>query len=136
MRNILFAVLIGAFLMVGTASADRGVWINSGDYADPNSASTGGWITFFHIGNTGSSTITATVQLYAKAGGTSVLASTTRVLAPNALWDFLSAGLGQTSTLSGDFKGVVVVTPDTGTSSVISAYFTGTASGFNFRQDD
>ncbi len=130
MRNILFAVLIGTFLMVGTASADRGVWINTGTFGSVGG--TGAWVTFFHIENPTGAEITATVLLYA-ADGASTLASTTRVLASNALWAFNSGQLGASSTLenASQSKGLVIVLPAT-LNSAISGYYTGTASGFNF----
>ncbi len=140
MRYILFAVLIASFLMVGTADAARGAWINLGD-ATWSAAGSGDdkWMTFVHVMNPTASTVTATITFFANvnggAGTTATLASTTRVLAPNALWEFSSMDTSLSTLAAAAYpavtKGGVLIEP----SSVVgttSMFYNTTASGFNF----
>lgn len=140
MRNILFAVLIASFLMVGTANAGNGAWINFGDatWSAVGSGSTK-WMTFVHVMNPTANTVTATVTFYGSSfDGTtqtsSVLVSTTRTLAPNALWDFsnMDASLSDLAATPGVVtKGGVLIEPS-GVVGATSMFYNNTASGFNF----
>ncbi len=131
MRNLLFVVLIGAFLMVGTAdAAGRGAWIQfgNGDYSE-----TGGtaWMTVIHITNNDSKSVLATVTFYGNTNGTA-LGSTTRMMTSNAIWGFGSDAIGNIATsVFNDSKGVVTISPST-LDATTSMFYTGTASGFNF----
>ncbi len=142
MRYILFAVLIASFLMVGTADAARGAWINLGD-GSWSAAGSGDdkWMTFVYVMNPTGASLTATITFYGSSfDGTtqtsSALASTTRVLGPNALWSFGTndIGTGVLSPLfagSGVVKGGVLIEPS-GLVGTTSMFYNTTASGFNF----
>lgn len=133
MRNLLFAVLIGAFLMVGTANADTGAWIASGsngyDYGGT------GWLTTFHISNQTASNVATTVEFFTFETGVS-LGSTTRAMKANSLWAFNTGTIGTiTSAAMVDAKKGLVVF-GVGINATASMFFNPTASGFNFNWTD
>jgi len=134
MRKTLLALVVAVVMTAGTASADRGFWYGGGT---GNSAA---WITVINALNTHTDLNTLTVTFY-KLDST-VMGSTTRVLASNEAWNFHTANVGNlagtvfdaATTSGGTERGSVNVT---GSNAAFAAYISifnlQTNSGFNFR---